>query len=160
MNQQSLSSLIWFVVYLLRGDFKQSECGRVILPFTALRRLDYVLAPIKAAVLAEYKAKTSAGLPFEAFVLPVAKQTFCNVSSLDLLTLMGDQDILHSYIQSFSEDVRDIFEKLDFAAMVEPLHKAGLLYLVSEVRLPRSAPRPRRQHADRTGVRRAHPQVR
>ena len=28
MNQQSLSSLIWSVADLLRGDFKQSEYGR------------------------------------------------------------------------------------------------------------------------------------
>ena len=45
MNQQALSALIWLVADLLRGDFKQSEYGRVILPFTVLRRLDCVLAP-------------------------------------------------------------------------------------------------------------------
>ena len=69
MNQQALSALIWSVADLLRGDFKQSEYGRVILPFTVLRRLDCVLAPTKAAVLAEHKAKGEAGLPFETFVL-------------------------------------------------------------------------------------------
>ena len=52
MNQQALSSLIWSVADLLRGDFKQSEYGRVILPFTVLRRLDCVLAPTKEAALA------------------------------------------------------------------------------------------------------------
>ena len=50
MNQQSLSAFIWSVADLLRGDYKQSEYGRVILPFTVLRRLDCVLAPTKAAV--------------------------------------------------------------------------------------------------------------
>lgn len=49
----SLSALIWSVADLLRGDYKPSEYGRVILPFTVLRRLDCVLAPTKAAVLAE-----------------------------------------------------------------------------------------------------------
>jgi len=44
MNQQTLSSLIWSVADLLRGNFKQSEYGRFILPFTVLRRLDCVLA--------------------------------------------------------------------------------------------------------------------
>ena len=39
MNQQALSSLIWSVADLLRGDFKQSEYGRVILPFTSYRAL-------------------------------------------------------------------------------------------------------------------------
>ncbi len=51
MNHQSLSAFIWSVADLLRGDYKQSEYGRVILPFTVLRRLDCVLAPTKAAVL-------------------------------------------------------------------------------------------------------------
>jgi len=47
MNQASLSALIWSVADLLRGDYKQSEYGRVILPFTVLRRLDCVLEPPK-----------------------------------------------------------------------------------------------------------------
>ena len=68
MNQQALSSLIWSVADLLRGDFKQSEYGRVILPFTVLRRLDCVLAPTKAEVLKEQAAKQAAGIAFEPFV--------------------------------------------------------------------------------------------
>jgi hypothetical protein len=48
----SLSSLIWSVAELLRGDYKQSDYGKVILPFTVLRRLDCVLEPIKKGVLA------------------------------------------------------------------------------------------------------------
>ena len=39
MSSQNLSSFIWSVADLLRGDYKQSEYGRVILPFTVLRRL-------------------------------------------------------------------------------------------------------------------------
>jgi type I restriction enzyme M protein len=45
MNHQALSSFIWSVAGLLRGDYKQSEYGKVILPFTVLRRLDCVLEP-------------------------------------------------------------------------------------------------------------------
>jgi type I restriction enzyme M protein len=88
MNQQALSSLIWSVADLLRGDFKQSEYGRVILPFTILRRLDCVLAPTKTAVLAEHKAKIEAGIPFEPFVLRQSQQSFYNIASLDLPALM------------------------------------------------------------------------
>ena len=136
MNQQALSALIWSVADLLRGDFKQSEYGRVILPFTVLRRLDCVLAPTKAAVLAEYRDNEQAGLPFEPFVLRKSGVPFYNVSALDLPTLAGDQDHLranlHAYIQGFAPDVRDIFEHFDFANTVERLHKAGLLYLVVE----------------------------
>ena len=53
MNQQPVSSFIWSVEDLLRGDFKQSEYGRIILPLTVLRRLDCVLEDTKAAALAE-----------------------------------------------------------------------------------------------------------
>ena len=53
MNHPALSSFIWSVADLLRGDYKQSEYGKVILPFTVLRRLDCVLEATKAAVLAE-----------------------------------------------------------------------------------------------------------
>jgi type I restriction enzyme M protein len=43
----SLSSFIWSVADLLRGDYKQSEYGKVILPFTVLRRMDCVLEKTK-----------------------------------------------------------------------------------------------------------------
>jgi type I restriction enzyme M protein len=136
MNQQSLSSLVWSVADLLRGDFKQSEYGRVILPFTVLRRLDCVLAPTKEAALKEYADKLQAGIAFEPFVKRKTGLDFYNVSSLDMGKLMGDQDNiranLDSYIQGFAPDVRSIFEHFDFAATVERLHKAKLLYLVTE----------------------------
>jgi len=137
MNQASLSALIWSVADLLRGDYKQSEYGRVILPFTVLRRLDGVLAPTKAKVLAEYKKKTDAGINPEPFLLRlVGNAKFYNTSPLDLPTLLGDQDHirqnLYTYVQSFSPAVRDIFERFDFHAQVERLAKANLLYLVTE----------------------------
>ena len=136
MNQQTLSSLIWSVADLLRGDFKQSEYGRVILPFTVLRRLDCVLEPTKAEVLKEHAAKQAAGIAFEPFVKRKAGLDFFNVSPLDMVKLIGDQDNiranLDSYIQGFSPDVRSIFEHFDFAVTVERLHKAKLLYLVTE----------------------------
>ncbi|MFN8304422.1 MAG: type I restriction-modification system subunit M N-terminal domain-containing protein [Saprospiraceae bacterium] len=48
---QERANFIWAIADLLRGDFKQSEYGRVILPFTVLRRLDCLLEPSKPAVL-------------------------------------------------------------------------------------------------------------
>ncbi|UJP00311.1 MAG: type I restriction-modification system subunit M N-terminal domain-containing protein [Nitrosomonas sp.] len=74
MNHQSLSAFIWSVADLLRGDYKQSEYGKVILPFTVLRRLDCVLESTKDAVLAEYSSKQSAGVNPEPFLLRKANQ--------------------------------------------------------------------------------------
>jgi len=131
-----LASFIWSVADLLRGDFKQSEYGRVILPFTVLRRLDCVLAPTKDAALKEHAAKQAAGIAFEPFVKRKTGLDFYNVWTLDMSKLMGDQDNiranLDSYIQGFAPDVRSIFEHFDFAVTVERLHKARLLYLVTE----------------------------
>jgi type I restriction enzyme M protein len=136
MNHQALSSFIWSVADLLRGDYKQSEYGRVILPFTVLRRLDCVLAPTKAAVLEEFKARTAAGLNPEPFLLRKAGTSFYNTHDLDLTRLLGDQDHirqnLYAYIQAFSPAARDIFERFDFHAQIERLAKANLLYLVTE----------------------------
>ncbi|MCQ8128298.1 type I restriction-modification system subunit M [Methylomonas rivi] len=136
MNHQSLSAFIWAVADLLRGDYKQSEYGKVILPFTVLRRLDCVLEETKDPVLAEYADKQKLGINPEAFLLRKAGQSFFNTSPLDIKKLMGDQDHikenLFAYIQGFSVEVRDIFERFDFYNQVERLHKSGLLYQVTE----------------------------
>lgn len=136
MNQPNLSSFIWSVADLLRGDYKQSEYGKVILPFTVLRRLDCVLDGTKDAVLKELEKRTVAGIAPEPFLLKKSGQLFFNTSSLDMKKLMGDQDHikenLFAYIQAFSPAVRDIFESFEFHTQIEKLEKAGLLYLVSE----------------------------
>src|ERR1039458_7868640 len=91
MPDPNLSSFIWSVADLLRGDYKQSEYGKVILPFTVLRRLDCVLDPTKSVVLAELKIRKKAGLNPEPFLLRVSGQLFYNTSPLDMKKLMGDQ---------------------------------------------------------------------
>ncbi len=136
MNHQALSSFIWSVADLLRGDYKQSDYGKIILPFTVLRRLDCVLESTKADVLTEHEDKQKIGLNADPFLLRKAKQSFYNISPLDMKKLMGDQDHikenLFSYIQGFSEAVRDIFERFEFYAQIDKLAKSGLLYQVTE----------------------------
>ena len=132
----NLSSFIWSVADLLRGDYRQSEYGKVILPFTVLRRLDCVLEPTKAAVLLEKEKREKAGLNPEPFLLRKSGQFFYNTSPLDLKKLMGDQDHigenLRAYLQAFSPAVRDIFESFEFHTQIDKLAKSGLLYMVTE----------------------------
>src|ERR1017187_8980077 len=136
MSDPNLSSFIWSVADLLRGDYKQSEYGKVILPFTVLRRLDCVLESTKAAMLAELEKRTKAGVNPEPFLLRKSGQLFYNTSPLDLKKLMGDQDHigenLRAYMQAFSPAVRDIFESFEFHTQIDKLAKSGLLYLVTE----------------------------
>ena len=136
MTDPNLSSFIWSVADLLRGDYKQSEYGKVILPFTVLRRLDCVLEATKPAVLVELEKRQAAGLNPEPFLLKKSGQLFFNTSPLDMKKLMGDQDHikenLFAYMQAFSPAVRDIFESFDFHTQIDRLAKSGLLYLVAE----------------------------
>ncbi|MFN9748846.1 MAG: N-6 DNA methylase [Burkholderiales bacterium] len=132
----SLSAFIWSVADLLRGDYKQSDYGKVILPFTVLRRLDCVLESTKETVLKEHAEKQAAGINPEPFVLRKAGQSFYNTSPLDMKKLMGDPDNisanLFSYIQGFAPSVRDVFDHFEFNTQIERLSKAGLLYQVTE----------------------------
>ncbi len=136
MSNPNLSSFIWSVADLLRGEYKQSDYGKVILPFTVLRRLDCVLEATKEAVLAEKKLREDQGVPVEPFLLKVAGVNFYNTSPMDMKKLMGDQDNIaenvFSYIQGFSPEVRDIFDCFDFVTQVQKLHSQGLLYLIAE----------------------------
>jgi type I restriction enzyme M protein len=136
MNQQALSAFIWSVADLLRGDYKQSEYGKIILPFTLLRRMDCILDKTKVAVLAEHKEKSNLDLNAAPFLLRKSGCGFYNISPLDMKILMGDQDHikdnLFSYIQGFSAETRDIFERFEFYAQIDRLDKAKLLYQVTE----------------------------
>jgi type I restriction enzyme M protein len=136
MNEQNLSAFLWSVADLLRGDYKPADYGSVILPFTVLRRLDCVLAPTKAAVLDELKARTAQGLNPEPFLRRKAEVGFYNTSPMDLKAVLGDAANiainLNAYIQGFSPEVREIFERFEFHNQVDKLDRAKLLYLVAE----------------------------
>ena len=119
-HTNNLASGSWAIADLLRGDFKQSQYGRIILPFCLLRRLECVLAPTKDAVLAEAEKIHALNLPEDAQEKLLLRATkglaFFNVSKLDLSNL-GETDIkanLQHYIQSFSKDAREISSTLTF----------------------------------------------
>ncbi len=134
-NFSQTAAFIWSVADLLRGDFKQSQYGRVILPFTLLRRLECVLEPDKAAVLVAHEKVKAMSLPEEAaekLILRETSQNFFNTSpmSLDKLGETGIKDNLENYVQCFSQDAREIFEYFKFDEFVGLLSDANLLYKV------------------------------
>lgn len=134
-NFSQTAAFIWSVADLLRGDFKQSQYGRIILPFTLLRRLECVLEDTKTDVVAESQRIAGMGLPEEAqekFIIRASKRPFYNISPMDL-SKMGQSDIkdnLNTYVQSFSKDAREIFEHFKFEEFVGQLADANLLYKV------------------------------
>ncbi|MDC0003021.1 type I restriction-modification system subunit M [Porticoccaceae bacterium] len=132
----NLAAYCWSIADLLRGDFKQSQYGRIILPFTLLRRLEGVLEDSKGAVLAEYEKVQKMGLPEEAQEKLLLRATgglsFFNTSKMDLSKLgeTGIKDNLDNYIQGFSKDAREIFEYFNFGEFIGQLNDADLLYKV------------------------------
>jgi type I restriction enzyme M protein len=132
----NLAAFCWSIADLLRGDFRQSQYGRIILPFTLLRRLEGVLENSKEQVLAELDRIQAMNLPEEAQEKLLLRATgglsFFNTSKMDLSKL-GESGIkanLQSYIQSFSKDAREIFEYFNFAEFIGQLSDANLLYKV------------------------------
>ena len=109
-NFSELANLIWNVAEHLRGDYKQSDYGKIILPFTLLRRLDCVLESTKQDVLAEYTKREASGVNLDPFLKRKSKQAFYNVNPLTFTSLLDDQkhvrQNLVAYLGDFSEDAR------------------------------------------------------
>ena len=128
------AAFIWSVADLLRGDYKQSEYGKVILPLTVIRRLDCVLERTKDAVLAKHKQLEGKIENLEPVLQAAAGEQFYNTSALTFTRLLDDPsniaDALNLYIGGFSAAAKDVIDKFDFGVQVDRLAKANLLYKV------------------------------
>lgn len=128
------AAFIWSVADLLRGDYKQSEYGRVILPLTVIRRLDCVLEATKQAVVDRHMQLAGRIENMEPVLQAVAGQQFYNTSPLTFTRLLDDPDTiadsLQLYIGGFSETARDVIDKFDFGIQIDRLRRANLLYKI------------------------------
>lgn len=134
-KHQERVSFIWSVADLLRGDYKQSEYGKVILPFTVLRRLDCALEETKDAVLVEQAKWAGKPMDTSRFLEKAAGHSFYNTSKLTLRTATADpaqvSRNLQAYIGAFSENAREVLDKYEFDRQIAKLDEAGLLYRVA-----------------------------
>jgi type I restriction enzyme M protein len=128
------AAFIWSVADLLRGDYKQSEYGKVILPLTVIRRLDCVLEPTKAAVLDRAEKLRGKVENIEPVLQQVSGEQFYNTSPLDFRRLLDDPGQvagnLRAYIAGFSSGAREVVDKFDCDIQITRLDRANLLYLV------------------------------
>lgn len=130
-------SFIWSIAEILRGNYKQSEYGKVVLPFTVLRRLDCVLESSKDEVLAKADSLPDAidSAMAEVMLNQASGHNFHNTSRYTFAKLLDDPENiaanLNNIINSFSEDAREIFvEKFELPIQIARLDKDNLLYLV------------------------------
>jgi type I restriction enzyme M protein len=134
-THQQLANFIWSICNLLRGPYKRNEYRKVILPLTVLKRFDSVLQATKPKVLKEAKKlegksdNVKTGILTRTTGLP-----FYNASALNFAKLLDDPANVGasvvSYINGFSPNVRDIFEKFKFGEQVAYMAEKDLLYAV------------------------------
>ncbi|MBU0560361.1 MAG: type I restriction-modification system subunit M [Bacteroidetes bacterium] len=134
-NFREKANLIWSIADLLRGHYKQADYGKVILPFTVLRRLDMVLEPTKKQVLEAYqKHKDKKPEVLEPILNGIAKGKFHNYSKYDFTELAKDHNNvaanLRNYIYGFSISAREIIDYFSFEDQIKKLDEYDLLYLV------------------------------
>ncbi|KOR35365.1 DNA methyltransferase [Planktothricoides sp. SR001] len=135
-DHQQISNLIWQIADLLRGPYQPAEYERVMLPMTVLRRFDSTLAATKQDVLAKYEPSKNRlqDDALESMRNQAVGEKFHNRSELNWEKLTADpyniaQNFI-SYINGFSKNVRDIFERFEFAAEIEKMNQEKILYLV------------------------------
>ena len=136
-NFKEKANLIWAVANLLRGDYKQSDYGKVILPMTVLRRLDCVLAPNKQKVL-DYlpKVEKFSESAKDLALNKVAGTNFHNRSQFDFAKIVADPNHvaanLRNHINGYSASAREIIEYFNFDDHIDRMDdpKADILFQV------------------------------
>jgi type I restriction enzyme M protein len=129
-----LANHAWSVADLLRGDYKQSDYGKVILPFTVLRRLECVLEPTREKVAETVERFKGQEIDLDHFLQRATGQSFYNTSPLTLKKIAADPQNaaknLMVYVGAFSADARAVLERFEFAQQIRRLDSANLLYQV------------------------------
>ncbi|SEG25999.1 type I restriction enzyme M protein [Thermomonospora echinospora] len=129
-----LANHAWSVADLLRGDYKQSDYGKVILPFTVLRRLECVLEPTRNKVLETVERFKGQDIDTDRFLRKASGHRFYNASAYRLKKITGDPvhvaKYLNEYVAAFSPNAREVLAKYEFARQVKRLDSANLLYQV------------------------------
>lgn len=134
-RHSEIVNFIWDVANLLRGDYKQSDYGKIILPLTVLRRLDCVLVDSKEKVLNRLPRLQERNVTnIDPILNKLAGYNFHNRSKFDFEKLVADPNQLaqnlRNYINGFSENAREIIEYFEFDKQIDRLEKSNLLYLV------------------------------
>lgn len=137
MDIKQVENFAWGAKEILRGDYKKSKYGDIILPFVVLRRLGRILDPTKDRVLKELEnLKGTNSEIIEAKLNKITGYPFHNKSKFNMDLLVADPNNIHknmkTYIRGFSENVRDVFDNFKFDATIDELEKTDLLYQITQ----------------------------
>lgn len=133
ISYHQIANTIWNIANHLRGGWKAHEYQDVILPLTVLKRLDAVLEPTKHKVLERYN-ELHGKVNNLNILCRVTGYNFYNTSQYTFKKLLEDPTHiarnLERYIDGFSPNVKEIFEKFEFYRQLERLHGGNILYLI------------------------------
>ena len=135
---KEIANFIWSIADLLRGHYKRADYGKVILPFTVIRRLDLVLEPTKKKVLATYEKhkgkKPEALEPILNLAAGGKEMRFHNRSLFTFNDLAKDHNAiganLRNYLRGFSLQAKEIIDYFNFDVQIANLEKYDLLFLI------------------------------
>ena len=132
VNINEKANLIWAIADKLTGPYKPHEYGEVILPLTVIRRFDCILEKTKDEVVRKNKELRIAVK--DPILRKVSGYSFYNVSPFTFNKLLDDPDNIEtnfrSYLNGFSENVRNIIERFRFDNHISYLAEKNLLYIV------------------------------
>ena len=130
----TLAGFIWKNAEDLWGDFKRTDFGKIILPFTLLRRLECVLEPTREAVLEAHETYKDSGIDVDLILRQTAGLPFYNTSQYALATLGATRTRtnLDAYVAGFSANARRIFEQFNFTDTVARLARANILFKICQ----------------------------
>lgn len=130
----SLADFIWKNADDLWGNFKHTDFGKIILPFTLLRRLECVLEPTREQVRETFASMKDSGIDLDVILRTQTDYPFYNTSNYDLRSLGATRtrQNLEDYIANFSDNARVIFEQFDFANTLGRMDRAGVLYKICQ----------------------------
>ena len=136
MNNQEFKKIVGTskaIANLLRGGWKSYEYQDVILPFLVLKRLDTVLKSTKSDVIEMFNDLSGKGVSLD-ILKSKSGYEFYNTSFFTFDKLLDDPNNisknLENYIDGFSDNVKDIFEKLEFNTIRDKLTQADLLFRI------------------------------
>ena len=136
INIKEKASLIWNIADILRGLYKPHEYGKVILPMTVIKRLHDTLLPTRDDVLAVSKSVTNIKVVQirDRKLTDASGYTFYNTSRFTFENLLSDPeniyDNFNSFLNGFSENVRDILDNFEFDKEISKMANNDALFAV------------------------------
>ena len=140
MIELNISNFVWNIADdVLRDVYSRGKYRDVILPMTVIRRLDAVLEPTKAAVLAMKEQLDKAGIANQDSALCRASgEAFYNTSQFRLRDLMSRarrqqlKSDFEAYLDGFSPNVQEVLDKFKFRNQIPTLVEADVLGFLIE----------------------------